>query len=99
MESGKEMKKSEVVSEINTDYFEVGLSSQTTGGFLAQKDVVEPEVGAPFKAVFFQVCLKNGTNIKFMTTTEFLNFMSALGYEMATQLPNKYGVDYTFKRK
>lgn len=99
MESGKEMKKTEVVSEINTDYFECGLSAQTDGGYHAQKDIVEPEVGVPFKAVFFQVCQKDGTLIKFMTTTEFLNFMSAHSYDMVTQIPNKYGADYTFKRK
>jgi hypothetical protein len=98
-EIGKEMKKSEVVSVINTDYFEVGLSSQTTGGFLAQKDIVEPKIDIPFKSVFFQVCQKEGTNIKFMTTTEFLNFMSAHGYDMVNQIPNNYGADYTFKKK
>jgi hypothetical protein len=96
---GKDMKKSEVVSKINTDYIEVGLSSQTTGGYLTQKDIVEPKLDIPFKSVFFQVCQKDGTNIKFMTTTEFLNFMSAHGYDMVTQIPNQYGGDYTFKRK
>ena len=34
-----------------------------------------------------------------MTSTEFLNFMSAHGYDLVDQIPNQYGGDYTFKRK
>jgi hypothetical protein len=97
--SGNDMKVDKVVSTIATDYFEVSLEAQTTGGFLAQQDIVIPEVGIPFKAVFFRICEKDGTNIKFMTSTDFLNFMSSHGYEMVTQIPNEYGGDYTFKRK
>jgi hypothetical protein len=93
------MNKKETVSEISTDYFEVSLSAQTTGGFLAQKDIIEPIPGEPFKAEFFQISDKDGVNIKFMTSTEFLNFMSAHGYDMVNQIPNQYGGDYTFKRK
>ena len=55
IESGKDMKNSETISEITSDYFEVGLSSQTDGGYLAQKDIVMPKVGEPFKSVFFTV--------------------------------------------
>lgn len=97
--AGEEMKVEKTMSEISTDYFEVSLASQTNGGFLAQKDIVEPEVGIPFKSVFFTISQKDGTNIKFMTSTEFLNFMSAHGYELENQIPNQYGGDYTFKRK
>jgi hypothetical protein len=98
-EAGSEMKKNETISEITSDYFEVSLSSQTDGGFHAQKDIIEPEPGKPFKAEFFQISQQNGTLIKFMTSTEFLNFMSAHGYELVDQIPNQYGGDYTFKRK
>jgi hypothetical protein len=98
-ESGKDMQKTEIISEITSDYFEATLDEQTTGGYLAQKDIVLPEVGKPFKSVFFQISQKDGTLIKFMTSTEFLNYMSAHGYELVTQIPNEYGGDYTFKKK
>lgn len=98
-EVGSEMKKNETISEITTEYFEVALSAQTDGGFHAQKDIIEPELGKPFKAEFFQISEVNGTLIKFMTSTEFLNFMSAHGYDLVDQIPNQYGGDYTFKRK
>jgi hypothetical protein len=96
---GSEMKTTETISEISSDYFEVSLSSQTDGGYHAQKDVIEPIPGQPFKAEFFQMSEQNGTLIKFMTSTEFLNFMSAHGYELVNQITNEYGGDYTFKRK
>lgn len=41
--------------------------------------------------------LKN--DLKFNGTTEFLNYMAKRGYEPANQKENKYGADYTFKRK
>jgi hypothetical protein len=97
--TGQYQKKDEVISEVTSDYFEIGLSSQTTGGYLAQKDIVVPKIGEPFKFVFFTISQKDGNNIKFMTSTEFLNFMSAHGYEMVDQLKNDYGADYTFKKK
>ena len=93
------MNKVDAISEINTDYFECDLSLLTTGGYYGQKDITKPEVGVPFKAVFFQICNKDKTLITFVTTTEFLNFMSAHGYDLVTQIPNKYGGEYTFKRK
>ena len=97
--SGSEMKKTETISKITSDYFEVSLSSQTDGGFLAEKDIIEPVPGEPFKAEFFQISDKDGNNIKFMTSTEFLNFMSAHGYDLVNQIPNAYGGDYTFKKQ
>jgi hypothetical protein len=97
--TGKDQKEDDVISEVTSDYFEVGLSEQTTGGYLAQKDIVLPKIGEPFKFVFFRILQKDGTNINFMTSTEFLNFMSAHGYEMVDQLKNDYGADYTFKKK
>ena len=96
---GSEMKTTKTMSEISSDYFEVSLASQIDGGYLAQKDVIKPIPGQPFKAKFFQISEKNGTLINFMTSTEFLNFMSAHGYELVNQIPGEYGGDYTFKRK
>jgi hypothetical protein len=95
----KNQVKTETISEVTTDYFEVGLGSLTTGGYSGQKDIITPEVGKEFKFVFFYIVKKDGSNITFTTSTEFLNFMSARGYEMVDQLKNNYGADYTFKKR
>jgi hypothetical protein len=91
--------KKETISEVITDYFECELSSQEDGGYHAQKDIVTPTSIENFKFVFFTIVEKDGNEIHFMTSTDFLNYMSAHGYEMVTQIPNEYGGDYTFKKK
>ena len=96
--SGKDVTVKTVMA-ISTDYFEVSLEAQTTGGYLAQQTLEQSRPGEPFKWIFITVANKDGSPIKFMTSTDFLNFMSAHGYEMVTQIPNQYGGDYTFKRK
>ena len=97
--SGKDMIKSESISQISTDYFEVTLESLSSGGFMADKDIIEPRIGEPFYMVSFQISQKDGTDIVFLTSTDFLNFMSTHGYNLVNQIPNEYGGDYTFKRK
>lgn len=94
----KQVKK-ETISEVSTDYFECELSEQTDGGYHAQKDIITPESVDNFKFVFFTIVDKDKNEIHFMTSTDFLNFMSAHGYELVSQIPNQYGGDYTFKRK
>lgn len=91
----KQVKK-ETISEVN---FECELSAQTDGGYHAQKDIVTPKSVDNFKFVFFTIVDKDKKEIHFMTSTDFLNFMSSHGYELVTQIPNQYGGDYTFKRK
>lgn len=91
--------KTETISEVTSDYFEIGLSSLDSGGYGATKEVITPEVGKEFKYVFFYVVNKDGSSIKFTTSTEFLNYMSARGYDMVDQIKNEYGADYTFKKK
>lgn len=61
--------------------------------------IITPESAENFKSVFLTIVNKDGGEIKFMTSTEFLNFMSGHGYEMVAQIPNEYGGDYTFKKK
>lgn len=97
--SGPNQIEKETIGIINTDYFEVKLHAQTTGGFLAQKTIVEPKIHETFKYVFFTIVKEDGTKINFPTSTEFLNFMSARGYDMVSQLEDQYGNFYTFKRK
>jgi hypothetical protein len=94
----KQIKK-ETISEVTSDYFEATLGSQSDGGYLAEKVIAESESIKNFKYVFFTIVDQNSTNIKFQTSTEFLNFMSKHGYELVTQIPNEYGGDYTFKKK
>ena len=91
--------KTDSISEITSDYFEIRLGLLTTGGYGASKDVITPEVDKEFKYVFFYIVNADGSNIKFTTSTEFLNYMSARDYELVNQIPNNYGADYTFKRK
>ena len=97
--TGENQVKKETVSEVNTDYFEVSLASQTTGGYLAQKDLVIPTSMEDFKSTFITIVDQSENDIKFMTSTEFLNYMSGHGYEMVDQALNEYGGDYTFKKK
>ena len=95
----EEQIKKETISEVTLDYFEVSLSSQTDGGYHADKDIITPTSIENFKAVFFTIVDKDRQEIHFLTSTEFLNFMSAHGYELVSQLLNEYGGDYTFKKK
>ncbi|MGB8491452.1 MAG: hypothetical protein WCE64_10365 [Bacteroidales bacterium] len=43
--SVENLKTTDVVSEITSDYFEVSLASQTDGGYLAQKDIITAYAG------------------------------------------------------
>jgi hypothetical protein len=97
--TGENQVKKETITEVTSDYFEVSLSSQSDGGYHAEKDVVIPTSITDYKEVFFTIVDKNGTETHFKTSTEFLNFMSAHGYKMVDQVKNEYGGDYTFKKK
>jgi hypothetical protein len=97
--------KTETISEITSDYFEVGLrflyglESISEGQYIATKDIIRPSSDENFKNVFLNIVHKDGSLIIFSLTTDLLNFMSAHGYEMVDQLKNDEGVDYTFKKK
>lgn len=91
--------KKETINEVDSDYFEISLDSQTTGGYLAHKDLVKPTSVEDFKSTFITIVDQAGEAVIFMTSTEFLNYMSGHGYEMVDQALNEYGGDYTFKRK
>jgi uncharacterized lipoprotein YajG len=97
--TGENQKSTETISEVTSDYFEIKLAALTDVGYGAQKDVITPEVGKEFKYVFFYIVNEDGSNIKFTTSTEFLNYMSLRGYEMVDQIKNEYGTDYIFKKK
>ena len=40
-----------------------------------------------------------GTELRFVGSTEFLNYMLSHGYKMLDQQKGKYNIDYTFKKK
>lgn len=95
----KEVKK-ETISEVTSDYFEVSLSAYDHFNYYkGERDLVAPTSIENFKSVFFTIIDKNGNDIQFKESTEFLNFMSTHGYEMVDQIKNEYGGDYTFKKK
>ena len=102
---GLKQVKTDTVSEVVSDYFEVslrykyGLESLSEGQYIATKDIIRPTSDENFKNVFLNIVHKDGSLIFFSPTTELLNFMSAHGYEMVYQLKNEDGGDYTFKRK
>lgn len=92
---------SSIVSIINSDYFEVRLSSLADEAkFIARNNTINAyEDGGNFKFVDFTIANKTGKSYKFETNTDFLNFMSERGYDLVDQIKNKYSVDYTFKKK
>jgi hypothetical protein len=97
--TGENQKVVEVISEVTSDYFEVSLSALIDGTYEGEKTIEESTSVVNYKYIFFQISDKDGVLIKFKESTEFLNFMSAHGYEMIDQVKNRYGGDYTFKKK
>jgi len=82
------------------DYFNVKLSSvtQPTGKYYIAKR--ENSISTnPFQFEQIVIVDELGKTTHFTDATEFLNFMSARGYEMASETKSKYGGDYTFKKK
>jgi hypothetical protein len=93
-------KDKSVISTIESDYFEVTLSKLSEEPkFIATKKLIKPSSMENFKYVYFNITDEEGENFKFDTSTDFLNFMSERGYNLADQVKNKYGGDYTFKKK
>jgi hypothetical protein len=94
--------RNEEISTITTDYFEVGLSTSTKSSgvtYIPEKKLIEPTSMEDFKMKWFEIVDKDGNPIIFNSTTEFLNFMSGMNYEMVDQKKLKYRTDYTFKKK
>jgi hypothetical protein len=97
--TGKEAATKETITEVHSDYFEVGLDLQKTGEYSASKEIYVPKTGEKFKYIFFTISQEDGTMIKFNTSEEFLNFMSSRGYDMVNQIRNEYGANFTFRKK
>ncbi len=88
----------DTITIVESDYFEVALS-QKGDDYLGHQKVVTEVTTTNYKVIYFTIVQKNGMEIKFEHSTDFLNFISERGYEMASQEKNKYGADYVFKRK
>ena len=97
--AGDEQVKSEKVTQVTSNYFEVKLSvladdpNSIAGGTIEQSGV-----GEPFKYVFFNIVSADEEVIKFKTPTEFLNFMTEHRYEMVDQKKSQNSTDYTFRK-
>ena len=86
-------------TQITSEYFEVRLGEVEGQGYRAEKVIEEAIPGKKFKYVFFIVIDKDGHIPYFKSSADFLNYMSERGYAMIDQIKNKYGADYTFKKK
>lgn len=93
--------RTEARSVIKDEYFEIKLSSVTPKSgekyYLAKREI--ELVPNPFKMVDLYIVAYDNKPEKFKGSTELLNYMAARGYEMASERKNKYGGDYTFKKK
>lgn len=97
---GEKMTVDNKTSIVNSDYFEIGLGIMGDNKtYMTNKEIEKPTMADDFHSVSISITDEKGDLIKFSGTTEFLNFMSSHGYEMVDQVKNKYGADYTFKKK
>ena len=88
------------LTKVTSDYFEISLASYSDGKYYkAKKDILEPKSLEDFRVKFLFVTDSLGNELQFQDATDFLNFMSARGYEMSDQTKHRYGVDYTFKKR
>jgi len=95
----KQIRK-DTTTTVESEYFEVKLSSVSNGEFyVAGKQLLKPQIGKEYKTEFFKVIDEQGKELEFKTPTDFLNFMSKAGYELKEQEKQKFGIDYTFKKK
>ena len=86
--------------DLTDEYFEVKLSSvtQATGKYYIAKR--ENRISDnPFRFEQIVIVGDDKKPCHFTDATSFLNYMAARGYEMVTERKNKYGGEYTFKKK
>jgi len=92
--------RKDTTTTVESEYFEVKISSVSNGEFyIAGKQLLKPQIGEEYKTEFFKVVDEQGKELEFKTPTDFLNFMSKAGYELKDQEKQKFGIDYTFKKK
>lgn len=85
---------------ISTDYLDMNLVLLAEqDSFIGEKKIQDPISMEDFKVVRLNVSDKYGEYLYFKSSTDFLNYMSSCGYEMASQSRTRYDYLYTFKRK
>jgi len=88
---------------VDGEYFETAISSISyrdgTKRYVATKDLESTQPGGEFHTKFSTVVDEHDSTQFFTSPEDFLNYMSARGYEMASQKEKRYGADYTFKKK
>jgi hypothetical protein len=52
-----------------------------------------------YKFVWDNVTNEDGSDLKFKSSTDFLNYMADRGYDLVSKKDNQYSSDYIFKRK
>ena len=92
-------KNSFVITKVESKYFDVKFSIMENGNYTAGKTILEYTVKNPNKTILFIISNKIGDAVFFKSSSDFLNYMDARGYDLENQIPNKYGADYTFKKK
>jgi hypothetical protein len=88
------------VSKVNTAYFEMDLMSMSRDKTnIASKELVPVTNYDTYHGVSVKITDEKSAPIFFDTSTDFLNFMDAHGYEMKDQQKRRFGISYTFKKK
>lgn len=97
--NGKETKNEFKTDALTSDYLEIDLKSLRDGTYEASKNLKPITDPNNYTAIAVTISDKNRKTLYFQDSGEFLNFMSSHGYEMVDQTKNKYGANYTFKKK
>jgi hypothetical protein len=93
----KEITKDSLYS-LNDEYFICNLTQgkvKGENGYFADYEIESSSVGKEFKFVYLSIVNESKQTICFKTPSDFLNYMSESGYELNSQIKNKY----TFRRK
>jgi hypothetical protein len=98
-EDGEMGMKTEL-SKVTEEYFEIDLMAMgDKKTHQAQKDLEKLTSLETLHSVSIAITNEKSDPISFKSSTEFLNFMDAHGYEMKDQQKLKFGISYTFKKK
>jgi hypothetical protein len=93
--------KTEVITALEDEYFEISLYSTKEGPYyIAKWEIEAPTSVEDFRYRFLNIIQPTDSSVmRFDGSTDFLNFMAKGGYEMVDQRTDKYATHYTFKRK
>jgi len=75
------------------------LTQMGGGNYTAGKTTDQAKKGEKPKQITITVTDAEKVPIYFKSPADFVSYMSERGYKVAKQKANKFGVDYTFKKK